>query len=82
MELPKYHETFLQILEILSKTESLKSRELGIKVRDKYYSNLPLDLLNEKTSSGANVLLDRIAWGKSYLKLGKFVQSPNEEWFK
>ena len=76
MELPKYHETFLQILEILSKTESLKSRELGIKVRDKYYSNLPLDLLNEKTSSGANVLLDRIAWGKSYLKLGKFVQSP------
>jgi restriction system protein len=76
MKLPKYHETFLQILEILSKTESLKSRELGIKIRDKYYPNLPLDLLNEKTSSGANVLLDRIAWGKSYLKLGKFVQYP------
>ncbi|MFC2132273.1 restriction endonuclease [Bacteroidota bacterium] len=76
MELPKYHETFLQILEVLNKTESLKSRELVIKVRDKYYSNLPEDLLNEKTSSGANVLLDRISWGKSYLKLGKFVHYP------
>ena len=76
MELPKYHETFVQILEVLSKTESLKSRELGIRVLDKYYSNLPTDLLNEKTSSGANVLLDRIAWGKSYLKLGKFVHYP------
>jgi len=25
---------------------------------------------------GANVLLDRIGWGKSYLKMGKFVNYP------
>lgn len=76
MELPKYHESFIPILEILSQVESLPSRELASKVRDKYYSNLPQELLNQKTSSGANVLLDRILWGKSYLKMAKFVTYP------
>lgn len=76
MELPKYHETFIPILETLSSDEPLKSRELASKVRDAYYSDLPTELLNQKTSSGANVLLDRILWGKSYLKMAKFVSYP------
>ena len=76
MELPKYHETFVPILEVLSTEESLHHRELGIRVRDKYYSDFPQDLLEKKTSTGANVLLDRIGWGKSYLKMGKFVDYP------
>lgn len=76
MELPKYHETFIPILEVLNTEESLHHRDLGIRVRDKYYSDLPQDLLDKKTSTGANVLLDRIGWGKSYLKMGKFVEYP------
>jgi restriction system protein len=76
MELPKYHETFIPVLEILNTIESIKSRELATKVRDTYYSDLPQELINQKTSSGANVLLDRILWGKSYLKMGKFVSYP------
>lgn len=76
MELPKYHETFIPILEILNSVDSPKSRELASKVRDVYYSDLPEELLNQKTSSGANVLLDRILWGKSYLKMAKFVSYP------
>ena len=76
MELPKYHETFLPILETLNSTESLKSRELAVIVRDKYYAHLPEELLKQKTSSGANVLIDRILWGKSYLKMAKFVSYP------
>jgi restriction system protein len=76
MELPKYHETFLPILETLNSAEQLKSRELAVIVRDKYYSHLPEELLKQKTSSGANVLLDRILWGKSYLKMAKFVSYP------
>jgi len=76
MELPKYHETFIPILETLIKVESLKSRELATYIRDKYYSDLPKVLLNKKTSSGSNVLVDRILWGKSYLKMGKFVLYP------
>ena len=76
MELPKYHETFIPILEILKSGESFKSRELASLVRDAFYSDLPEELLNQKTSTGANVLLDRILWGKSYLKMAKFVSSP------
>lgn len=76
MELPKYHETFMPILEILNTAEVISSRELGRKVRDNYYSELPKELLEKKTSSGANVLIDRILWGKSYLKMGKFVSYP------
>jgi len=76
MELPKYHETFIPILETLNTVESLKSRVLASQVRDKYYSDLPENLLNKKTRSGANVLIDRIGWGKSYLKMGNFVFYP------
>jgi restriction system protein len=76
MELPKYHETFIPILEILNSVESLKSRELASIVCDHYYSVLLKELLNQKTSSGGNVLLDRILWGKSYLKMAKFVTYP------
>lgn len=76
MELPKYHETFIPILETLKTFESLKSRELASKVRDTYYSDLPHELLKKKTSTGANVIIDRILWGKSYLKMAKFVTYP------
>lgn len=76
MELPKYHETFIPVLQTLSAVESLKSREVANRVRDNYYSHLPQELLKKKTSSGANVLLDRILWGKSYLKMAKFLSYP------
>jgi len=76
MELPKYHETFLPILETLNSSGMLKSRELAIMVRDKYYSHLPETLLKQKTRSGKNVLLDRILWAKSYLKMAKLVSYP------
>ena len=76
MELPKYHETFMPILETLCTNESISSRELAVKVRDNYYSYLPKELLEKKTTTGANTLIDRILWGKSYLKMGKFVFYP------
>jgi len=76
MELPKYHETFMPVLETLRTVESLNSRDLASQVRNTYYSDLPQELLTKKTSTGANMLLDRILWGKSYLKMGKFVSYP------
>ena len=76
MELPKYHETFIPILEILNTVESISSRDLANQVLNNYYSDLPQELLSKKTSTGANVLVDRILWGKSYLKMAKFVSYP------
>ena len=76
MELPKYHETFIPILEILNTVEFISSRDLANQVLNNYYSDLSQELLSQKTSTGANVLIDRILWGKSYLKMAKFVSYP------
>ena len=54
MELPKFHETFLPILETLNKEGTLSSRELIAKVKLKYYDSLPIELKQEKTRSGKN----------------------------
>jgi restriction system protein len=75
-ELPKFHETFNPLLDILSNGEIIHHRELLKKVVDKYYSNLPKELLDQKTKSGEILLLNRIAWGKSYLKKGGYIIYP------
>lgn len=75
-ELPKFHETFNPILDILSDGEVIHHRELLNRVVKKYYSNLPKDLLEQKTKSGDVLIMNRIAWGKSYLKKGGFITYP------
>jgi restriction system protein len=75
-ELPKFHETFNPILDILSTGEIVHHRELLKRVFDKYYSDLPKELLDQKTKSGEILILNRIAWGKSYLKKGGYIIYP------
>lgn len=75
-ELPKYHETFIPILQTLYNDEPWRSRALAESVRDNFYKDLSDDLLAKKTKSGTNVLIDRIGWGKSYLKMAGFVLYP------
>ena len=76
MDLPKFNETFIPILEVLSDGKIIHHRELLKQVEDKYYSNLPKKLLEKKTKSGDVLIRNRIAWGKSYLKKGGFVHYP------
>ena len=40
IEIPKFHETFNPILEILSNGETIHTRELQKKVIERYFSNL------------------------------------------
>ncbi len=75
-ELPKYHETFIPILEVLKGGETLHYNELRKRVRDTYYSDLPKELLEEKTKSGDILILNRIGWGKAYLKQAGFIEQP------
>jgi restriction system protein len=82
MELPKYHETFFPILEVLGTVESLHHRDLRKRIRDKYYSDLSQELLEQKTSTGANTLLDRIGWGMYILKMAKLVHQPTRGFFQ
>lgn len=75
-ELPKFHETFNPILDELSDGNIIHHRELIKKVVDKYYSHLPKELLDQKMKSGEILILNRIAWGKSYLKKGGYIIYP------
>jgi len=76
MDLPKFNETFLPILEILSNGEVIKSRELIRLIEERFYSQLPQELLDQTTKSGDRLIENRIAWGKSYLKKGGLVHFP------
>jgi len=76
MELPKFNETFLPILDVLKNGEVVKGRDLIKLVRERHYSNLPQELLQQKTKSGDALIDNRIAWGKSYLKKGGLVFYP------
>jgi restriction system protein len=64
-KVPKFHETFNPILDILGNGETIHTREMINRVIEKYYGNLPNDLLEEKTKSGDLLIKNRIAWGKS-----------------
>ncbi len=80
--IPKFHETFNPILEILSNGVMIHTRELQELVIEKYYSQLPPELLNEKTKSGEILINNRIAWGKSYLKKGGYIEYPQRGYVK
>lgn len=75
-ELPKFHETFNPILDILSDGETIHHRELLNRVVEKYYAHFPKEMLEQKTKSGDVLIMNRIAWGKSYLKKGGFIIYP------
>ena len=46
------------------------------KVIEQFYSDLTKEQLDKKTKSGDVLILNRIAWGKSYLKKGGFIMFP------
>lgn len=76
LELPKYHETFIPVLDILSNGKKIHVNELKKAVRDKHYSHLDKQLLNQRIKSGEITILHRIGWAKSYLKHAGFVTQP------
>ena len=81
-QLPKFHETFIPILKSLENNEEIHSEELKRKVKAEYYSHLTQDLLDQKINSGSLLILNRIGWGVSYLKQGKFLFQPRRAYVK
>jgi restriction system protein len=76
-EIPKFHETLIPILTILADRQPIHWNELRIKVRDRFYADLPEELMRMKTKSGDPLVLNRIAWGKLYLHKAKMVFIPS-----
>lgn len=74
--IPKFHETFIPILKVLESGNELHHEDMKRKVKEQFYSNLPADLLNQKTTSGYLLIHNRIGWAKSYLKEGGYLQYP------
>lgn len=75
-EIPKFHETFLPILDVLSTGEILHYQELYKRVKQKFYSHLPDNLLTQKTKTGQILIHNRMGWAKSYMKEGSYISQP------
>ena len=82
MEIPKFHETFIPILKILENGETFQTREMYAKVIENFYSDLSKEQLAKTTKSGDILINNRIAWGKSYLKKGGFIEFPKRGFVK
>ena len=74
MNMPKFHETFMPILRVLEDGEIKISKLAHLLVREKFYKDISLE--KKLLSKNIPLILDRIQWGCSYLKLGKFVCYP------
>lgn len=68
MDIPKFHETFIPILKVLDNGDTLQAREMYQRVIEQFYSGLSKEQLEESTKSVDRLIINRIAWGKSYLK--------------
>lgn len=76
MQLPKYNETFMPILETLRNGVAVRRVDLTNKVIGHYYANLPEELLDKKLKTGGSLIFNRIGWGISYLKQGAYLNYP------
>lgn len=77
MAIPKFYETFLPILKVLSNGEVVKSSDLPKLILDAKYLDLTPEELSVKIASGGILYFNRVAWGKTYLKVGKFLSQPS-----
>lgn len=82
MEIPKFHETFIPILKVLENGEILQAREMYQKVINQFYFDLTEEQLEKTTKSGDRLIINRIAWGKSYLKKGGYIEFPKRGYVK
>jgi len=76
MPTPKFDETFIPILEVLYDGNVIKGSVLGQKLLDSRKFVLTSEELREKTATGNSLFLNRVSWGKTFLKLAGYVSYP------
>jgi restriction system protein len=82
MEIPKFHETFIPILEVLKDGSTMHFRELYKTVKEKFFNQLTEEQFKEKTKSGDILIDNRIGWGKTYLKKSGYIEYPERGYVK
>lgn len=75
-EIPKFYETFKPILETLRIEDNISRAKLREKVIEKYYGEIPKELLVQKIKSGDILIHNRLNWGISYLKQAGYILHP------
>ena len=75
-EIPKFHETFKPILEIIKSEDNISRSSLREKVIKKYYSEIPEEVLQQRIKSGDVLIHNRLNWGISYLKQAGYLFHP------
>jgi len=78
MALPKFNETLLPLLDLLKDGRILTTGELARLLLEKNYFSLNNEELNQKLESGGNTFINRVAWGKLYLKKAGFIEQPQK----
>lgn len=66
----------MPLLQVLNDDGALSYSELRKRVRDRFYSDLPAELLEQRTKSGDILILNRIGWAKAYLKQAGMINQP------
>ena len=76
MPIPKFHETFIPILQLLSDGQAINRSDVSLKLIES--DKFRLSPVEEKISvaTGGNLFANRVGWGMSYLKQGKFIEIP------
>jgi restriction system protein len=65
-------------LKVLENGNLIKTSDLPkMLLSQKYFNLSPADLAQKKATGGSSLFYDRVAWGKTYLKQGKFITQPN-----
>ncbi|MBF7091262.1 restriction endonuclease [Flavobacterium sp. ALJ2] len=75
-EIPKFYETFKPILETLRIEDNISRAKLREKVIEKYYGEIPKELLAQRIKSGDILIHNRLNWGISYLKQAGYLLHP------
>jgi restriction system protein len=76
LDIPKFHETFIPILETIRLKDNISRAKLREEVIKKYYSKIPKELLEKRIKSGDILIHNRLNWGISYLKQAGYLFHP------
>lgn len=77
MAIPKFYETFLPILKALGDGAVVKTSDLPKMLLDSKFFILSHEDLEKTKGSGGSLFYDRVAWGKTYLKVGGYLIQPS-----
>ena len=76
MPIPKFQETLMPILDLLSDGQAIRRADVALKLIEANRFGLSPEEEKMRVATGGNLFANRVGWGMSYLKQGKFIDIP------